>query len=111
MNPERRVHPREPFGGKAYLTYDGRCRCEEVADVSAEGLLLRTGARIKAGKQVKVFLPLPVADGWRLCLLKGEVVRRTSAREGNGVGIAFLPGEIDTRPLLQAYVAQRQGVC
>ena len=105
MSIERRIHSRLPFGGKAYLTYDGRCRCESVVDVSAEGLFVETSAKIKEGKQVKVFLPLPVNDGWRLCLLKGEVVRRVpSAREHHGLGIAFLPGEIDTRELLQSYV-------
>ena len=30
MNTERRIHPRLNFEGKAYLTYDGRCRCENV---------------------------------------------------------------------------------
>lgn len=106
MESDRRTHPRLPFEGKAYLTYDGRCRCEAVADVSAEGLFLLTGARIKEGKQVKVFLPLPVDDGWRLCLLKGEVVRRSGPRGQHGLGIAFLPGEVDTRGLLQTFVTQ-----
>ena len=110
MEPERRVHPRLPFDGKAYLTYDGRCRCEEVTDVSAEGLFLASGARIKEGKLVKVFLPLPVDDGWRLCLLKGEVVRRSGPKGQHGLGIAFLPGELDTRGLLQGFVAQRSAV-
>lgn len=104
MSTERRIHPRLPFDGKAYLTYDGRCRCEDVSDVSAEGLFLQTSARIREGKQVKVFLPLPVNDGWRLCLLKGEVVRRTSSKGQAGLGIAFLPGEVDTRGLLQSFV-------
>lgn len=110
MNTERRIHPRLPFGGKAYLTYDGRCRCEDVTDVSAEGLFLQSNARIREGKMVKVFLPLPVNDGWRLCLLKGEVVRRVGSRGQSGLGISFVPNEIDTRGLLQTYVAT-QGTC
>ncbi len=99
----RREFRRTAFSGKAYLTYDGQCRCEEVVDVSAEGLFLRTAASLTIGKAVKVFLPLPVEDGFRLCLLKGEVVRRAE-----GVGIAFVQGEVDTRGLLQRYV---EGAC
>jgi hypothetical protein len=111
MNTERRIHPRLAFDGKAYLTYDGRCRCETVSDVSAEGLFLHTQARIREGKQVKVFLPLMVDDAWRLCLLKGEVVRRVGSRGQTGLGIAFLPGEVDTRGVLQTYVSGRVANC
>ena len=111
MQDERRTHPRLGFEGKAYLTYDGRCRCEHVTDVSAEGLFLETGARLKEGKSVKVFLPLPVGDVWRLCLLKGEVVRRVSSQGRSGLGIAFLPGEIDTRGVLQGFVSARIAAC
>jgi hypothetical protein len=111
MQNERRTHPRLSFGGKAYLTYDGRCRCENVTDVSAEGLFLETGARIREGKQVKVFLPLLVEDNWRLCLLKGEVVRRVGQKGATGLGIQFLPGEIDTRSVLQSYVSQQAATC
>lgn len=111
MNTERRIHPRLNFEGKAYLTYDGRCRCENVTDVSAEGLFLETNVRIREGKQVKVFLPLMIEDAWRLCLLKGEVVRRVGSKGNTGLGIAFLPGEIDTRSVLQSYVSTQVGAC
>jgi hypothetical protein len=104
MNTERRTHARHAFQGKAYLTYDGRCRCEDVLDVSIEGLFLRTTARIREGKSVKVFLPVPMEEGVRLCLLKGEVVRRAGQGSGAGLGIALIPGEIDTRGLLNRYV-------
>lgn len=111
MDTDRRTHPRLSFEGKAYLTYDGRCRCENVTDVSAEGLFVETNARIREGKLVKVFLPLMIEDAWRLCLLKGEVVRRVGSRGNPGLGIAFLPGEIDTRSVLQSYVSQQAGTC
>ncbi len=55
---ERRTHIRFPFDGKAYLTYNGRCRCEDVVDVSAEGLQLQSSARLEPGKPIKVFLPM-----------------------------------------------------
>ncbi len=103
---ERRTNSRIDFAGKAYLTYNGRCRCDDVVDVSAEGLALRTDARLKPGKEVKVFLPVPRGEGYRLCLLKGEVVRRDGKRRGERLlGIAFAPGAVDTRGLLAEYVA------
>ncbi len=101
---ERRTHPRTTFAGKAYLTYNGRCRCDDVLDVSPEGLALRTDARLRPGKPVKVFLPVPKGDGFRLCLLKGQVVRRTGPRGERQLGIAFEPGALDTRNLLADYL-------
>ncbi len=102
---ERRTQSRIPFDGKAYLTYNGRCRCEQVLDVSSESLLLRTDVRLKPGKEVKVFLPLPDGRGWRLCLLKGEVTRRVRGGRGkSGLAIQLTPGEVDTRRLLADYV-------
>lgn len=104
---ERRGGQRLPFSGTAYLTYDGRCRSEAVVDVSADGLQIRSGVRLKPGKEVKVFLPLPAEDGWRMCLLKGKVVRRDRAGRGDGrLGIALTPDEVDTRGLLAAFVGE-----
>lgn len=101
---ERRAQPRKPFAGKAYLTYNGRCRCEAVVDVCQDGLLLATDVRLKPGKEVKVFLPLPGQRGWRLCLLKGTVARRVKGRRGESrLGITLREDEIDTRDLLAAY--------
>jgi hypothetical protein len=101
---ERRTQPRVPFAGKAYLTYNGRCRCEDVLDVSRDGLQIATDARLKPGKEVKVFLPLPGQRGWRLCLLKGEVARREKGRRGEArLGITLRADEVDTRELLAAY--------
>jgi hypothetical protein len=103
-NDERRNGPRLAYQGKAYLTFDGRCRTEEVVDVSCGGLFLRTSARLKPGASVKVFLPLNLGGAWRLCLLKGDVVRRRRGRSG-GLAIALRPGETDTRALLADFVA------
>ncbi len=102
---DRRARPRVPFAGRAYLTYDGRCRAETIVDLSAEGLQLASKLRLRPGKQVKVFVPLPHGGGWRLCLLKGEVVRRIRGRKG-GLGIALIPGETDTRALLADFVSE-----
>ena len=103
MNAERRTHTRLPCEGKAYLTYDGCCRCEDVIDVSADGLFLKTAARVPEGQAVKVFLPVPGAAGVRLALLKGEVVRRVRGGRA-GLAIALTPGEVDTRALLHDFV-------
>lgn len=100
---DRRARRRVPFAGRAYLTYDGRCRAETVVDLSATGLQLASKLRLRPGKKVKVFVPLPHGGGWRLCLLKGEVVRRVRGRKG-GLGIALTPDEVDTRKLLAEYV-------
>ena len=83
MQNERRTHPRLSFGGKAYLTYDGRCRCESVTDVSAEGLFLETGARIREGKQVKVF---NVMDGQVIAEFEVEhAIGATTSTEGGNL--------------------------
>lgn len=103
---ERRSLPRIRFDGKAYLTYDGRCRCEEVVDVSREGMYLKSSARLRPGSEVKVFLPLLLGGAWRLCLLKANVVRRVRGRT-SGLAIALRPGELDTRNLLADFVEAR----
>jgi hypothetical protein len=105
MNDERRAQPRLNFAGRAYLTYNGRCRVEDVLDVSADGLQLVSDARLKPGKPVKVFLPVPHGDGFRLALLKGQVARR--CRVGRGqyrLGITLERDALDTRRLLTHYI-------
>ncbi len=106
MVEERRESDRVPFDGRAYLTYSGRCRSEKVLDISNNGLLLSSGARLKPGKEVKVFLPLPSPRGWRLCLLKAQVARRARSVQGGSLGIKLRADEIDTRALLADYVAR-----
>ena len=102
---ERRLHRRIGFDGRAYLTFNGQCRAEDVLDVSAGGLQLRSSARIRPGKRVKIFLPLPASKGWRLCFLKGEVVRRARGESGDSrIGIQLCEAEADNRELLAAFV-------
>ena len=97
---DRRTHARTPLGGTAYVTYNGRCREETVTDAGPGGLLVQSTWRLRRGKSVQVFLPLEHADGWRMCLLKGEVVRR-----GRGeLAIRFRDGEKDTRALLAEHL-------
>lgn len=101
MSTERRTHRRVPFEGKAYLTYNGTCRCEPIADVSEEGLSALTRWRLRPGKAVQIFLPIEQEAGWRMCLIKGRVTRRSRGK----LGIKFIEDAVDTRVLLTDYVA------
>ena len=68
------------------------------------GLKLKSTARIKPGKAVKVFLPLPARLGWRLCMLKGEVVRRDTHQGDNRLAIALQENQEDNRGALTEYL-------
>ena len=104
MNTERRSHERVAYNGRAYLTYGGRCRSDEVVELSEGGLKLKSSARIKPGKAVKVFLPLPARLGWRLCMLKGEVVRREHQQGDDRLAIALQDNQEDNRGALTEYL-------
>ena len=108
MQTEKRATERIPFTGRAYLTFDGKCRADEVLDVSGGGLQLKSNARLRPGKHVDVFLPLPGERGWRLCLIKGEVVRRQRGTWGAGrLGIALRSGQTEARELLSSVGTER----
>ena len=99
---ERRTSPRTPSPGRVYLTFDGRCRAEQLIDLSPNGVGLDTDLRLRPGLIVTLFVPLPAEDGWVMCQLKGQVARRT--RQGR-LGIALTPGARDARQLLRAHLA------
>jgi hypothetical protein len=106
MESERRYHTRTAYSGRAYLTYAGRCRSDEIVEISEGGVKLRTSARIRPGKAVKVFLPLPAERGWRLCMLKGHVVRRErQGVDNHSLAIELLEDEGEGRKALQAFIA------
>ncbi len=108
MQTEKRASERVPFSGRAYLTFDGKCRADEVLDLSEGGLQLKSNARIRPGKEVDVFLPLPGERGWRLCLIKGEVVRRQRGTWGAGrLGIALRSDQTAARELLGHFTTER----
>ena len=110
MSAERREHPRVPYSGRAYITYGGRCRSDEVVELSAGGLKLKSSARMKPGNGVKVFLPLPARVGWRLCMLKGKVVRRDRKTFGDqNIAISITEDENDNRGALHEYLTAQVG--
>lgn len=98
---ERRTCPRTPTTGRVYLTFDGRCRAEQLVDLAANGVGLDTDLRLRPGLLVTLFVPLPDEHGWVMCQLKGQVARRT--RQGR-LGIALIPGARDARALLRAHL-------
>ncbi len=105
MHVERRSDSRLPYSGRAYITYAGRCRSDQVVELSRSGLKLKSSARIRPGRAVKVFLPLPARLGWRLCMLKGHVVRRERAIRGEDrLAIELIHDGDDNRDALNEYL-------
>ena len=100
----RRSHTRVPLPGRVYLTYQRRCRSDRVVDLSAGGLKVETQARLKVGRAVKVFLPMPGKQSWRLCMVHGTVVRREKQKNGpSQVAIAWNMDAVDNRQALVNY--------
>ena len=105
MNGERRSFARRPYSGRAYMTYSGRCRSDEVIELSEGGIKLRSSAPIRAGKSVKLFLPLPGRLGWQLCMLNGRGVRRDRLGRGKDeLAIELLPNDEDNSVTLEAFL-------
>ena len=94
MRMNRRVAERFRLATRAYVTYDRKCRSDRIVDVSVGGLKLQTRARLKIGLSVNVFLPIPDKQSWRLCMLKGHVVRHERDKDGSRhVAIEFQPDQ------------------
>ncbi|MEE2787686.1 MAG: PilZ domain-containing protein [Myxococcota bacterium] len=94
MDTNRRTFERFSLPSRAYVTYDRKCRSDRVVDVSSGGLKLHTKAQLRIGSTVNIFLPLPDKQSWRLCMLKGYVIRQERNRDGDRhVAIAFEPDE------------------
>ena len=107
MSSNRRKSERVPLSGRAYLTYSRRCRSDKVIDVSAGGLRVETSARLKVGRTVKVFLPMPGKKCWRLCMVHGKVVRRDTGIGGaSHVAIEWTDNGDDNRQALADYCAR-----
>ena len=108
MVEERRQCERTQYSGRAYLTYSGRCRADEVVELSKGGLKLRSAAPIRAGKSVKLFLPLPGRLGWQLCMLNGRVVRRDRIAKGQDqLAIQLIPSEGDNSATLEKFLSEK----
>ena len=105
---DRRRQERIEYAGKAYVTYGGKCHSDTVLDISEHGARIGTKTRIRAGRTVRLYIPLPSTQGWRLCFLDGTVVRRErKLLDGGEYAVRFDTGPTPARRLLKAFISNR----
>lgn len=103
---DRRRQKRVQYAGKAYVTYGGKCHSDTVLDISEHGARIGTTTRIRAGRSVRLYIPLPSTQGWRLCFLDGTVVRRDrKLLDGGEYAVRFDAGPTPARRLLKAFIS------
>jgi PilZ domain len=98
---EKRVARRIPVGVTAQCRIGNRHVRDEIADLSATGLYLRTREPAREGTEVRVGLALPSLTGQKFCTLVGKVARIDWDRRGilRGLGLRIADGT-DPRDLL-----------
>ena len=102
---DRRKQARVKYAGKAYVTYGGKCHSDAVLDLSESGARIGTNARIRPGRTVRVYMPLPSEEGWRLCFLDGTVVRRERKLfDGGEYAVKFHEKPTPAKRLLKNFV-------
>ena len=102
---DRRRQARIQYSGKAYVTYGGKCHSDRVLDISEHGARIGTNSRIRAGRSVRLYIPLPSNAGWRLCFIDGTVVRRErKILDGGEYAVRFDSGPSPARRLLKEFV-------
>ena len=105
---DRRRERRIAYDGKAYVTYGGKCHSDTVIDISEHGARIDTNTRIRAGRNVRLYIPLPSDQGWRLCFLDGTVVRRErKLLDGGQYAVKFDQGLTPARRLLKDFIANQ----
>ena len=103
---DRRRQQRVHYSGKAYVTYGGKCHSDRVLDISEHGARIGTNSRIRPGRAVRLYIPLPSDAGWRLCFIDGTVVRRErKLLDGGEYAVRFEAGPSPARRLLKQFVA------
>ena len=103
---DRRRKLRVPYAGKAYITYGGKCHSDQILDLSEGGARIGTTTRIRPGRSVRLYIPLPSDQGWRLCFLDGTVVRRERKLfDGGEYAVKFNDGPTPARRLLKDFVS------
>ena len=104
----RRREDRVDYAGKAYVTYGGKCHSDKVLDISEHGARIGTKTRIRTGRSVRLYIPLPSEQGWRLCFLDGTVVRRErKLLDGGEYAVEFEKGPTPARRLLKAFIQEQ----
>jgi PilZ domain len=93
---ELRRHPRLDFDGRAWCEHRALTLYLPIANLSAGGLFIQTGAPLGAGERLKVSFGGAEDDGAEEIVAKVEIVWAGKSRRGVGVGCkftAFLSGE------------------
>ena len=105
---DRRRQKRIEYSGKAYVTYGGKCHSDKVLDISEYGARIGTKSRVRPGRSVRLYIPLPSDQGWRLCFIDGTVVRRDRKfLDGGEYGVRFDTGPSPAKRLLKAFVTNK----
>jgi Tfp pilus assembly protein PilZ len=96
MTPaDHRRHPRLDFEGRAWCEHRDLTLYLPIANLSAGGLFIQTGAPLSAGERLKVSFGGADA-GQEEIVAKVEIVWTGKTRRGAGVGcrfMSFLSGE------------------
>ncbi len=104
---EKRVAPRVPVALTAHCRIGTRYVRDPVADLSLQGLYLKTREPAREGTRVRVAMALPDREGTRFCTLDGSVARIDIDARGilRGLGVRFA-NELDPidRQALESFV-------
>jgi hypothetical protein len=93
--PDHRRHPRLEFDGRAWCEHQNLTLYLPIANVSAGGIFIQTGAPMIAGQRLRVSFG-SLEPGADEVVAKVEIIWTGKSRRGAGVGCrftSFLSGE------------------
>ncbi len=107
MDADHRQHPRVPLTGKVKFYDWNRPFHADAAEISANGMFLKTDVSLDEGAMVTLRLSIPGLA--RAFTVLGRVVRtvRGSLLKPSGLAIRFLDIAAGDRGSIRAYVASR----
>lgn len=107
MEPNSRKYPRAPMSGTVRFYEWNRPMQADAAEISGNGMFLRTPSVLPEGSMVTLRLMLPGLD--RAFTVLGKVVRtvRGSILKPAGVGVEFVDIASSDRRSILEYVARR----
>ena len=92
---ELRQHPRLPFDGRAWCEHPDLTLYLPLANVSAGGVLIQTGAPLRHGQRLQLSLG-QVGEGEEQVVARLEIVWVGKSRRGPAVGcklLSFVSGQ------------------
>jgi Tfp pilus assembly protein PilZ len=90
MNPaDHRRHPRLEFEGRAWCEHRDLTLYLPIANLSAGGIFIQTGAPLNAGERMKVSFGASDGGPDEEVIAKVEIVWTGKSRRGAGVGCKF----------------------